>query len=235
MRGLVYLVAVIIASCTSFSREKVQQSKIDSLTNELRKKDSATKQQVDTTNAGVKRDSVIIDENDDVMKDNDEKEIVEKKKEQKNTILADQKGHEGKNDDSATNDEAKGGEAENYAAVDERNAVLKKVTTDAPTFKPLLFGGFKDIKFNFSNRYPYRLEEVILKVHYIREDGTEIKTETKILKDVAPNSRLALTAPDHERSGKQLKLTVEAVQCRAIDLCFYSSEPARSMDPYRCR
>jgi hypothetical protein len=87
-------------------------------------------------------------------------------------------------------------------------------------------GGFKDIKFNFYNNYPYRLEEAILKVHYIREDGSEIKAETKILKDVAPGSRLALTAPDHTSGGKQIKITIEAVQCRAIDLCFYSSEPA---------
>jgi hypothetical protein len=123
----------------------------------------------------------------------------------------------------------------NYAAVDERNAVLKKVVTDAPTFKPQFLGGFKDIKFNFSNRYPYRLDQVILKVHYIREDGSEVKAETKILKDIAPNSSLALTAPDHATSGKKLKVTVEAVQCRAIALCFYSSEPAKSMDPYRCR
>jgi hypothetical protein len=76
---------------------------------------------------------------------------------------------------------------------------------------------------------------VILKVHYIREDGTEIKAETKILKDVGPNASLSLTAPDHATSGKKLKVTIEAVQCRAIELCFYSSEPAKSMDPYRCR
>ena len=89
--------------------------------------------------------------------------------------------------------------------------------------------------FNFFNRYPYRLDQVILKVHYIREDGTEIKAEAKILKDVAPNSNTSLTAPDHATTGKTLKVTVEAVQCRAIELCFYSSEPGKSADPYRCR
>jgi hypothetical protein len=107
-------------------------------------------------------------------------------------------------------------------------------------FKPLLFGGFKDIKFNFFNNYPYALEEVILKVHYIREGGSEIKAETRILKDVAANARMALTAPDNPSGGKQLKVTVEAVRCRAIDLCFYSSESSnpdshRDSDPYRCR
>ena len=235
MRWSVYLLAIIVASCTTFSREKEQQSKIDSLTNELKRRDSVTKKQADTTRGEIKKDTVRIEENADVPEPGDVQEIVATKKEQKNTVLADQKDHEGRNDDSANNDQAKNEEKENYAAVDERNAVLKKVVTDAPTFKPQFLGGFKDIKFNLFNNYDYRLDEVILKVHYIREDGTEIKTETKILKDIAPDARLALTAPDHPTSGKKLKVSVEAVQCRAINLCFYSSEPAKSLDPYRCR
>ena len=233
MRWSVYLLAVFIASCTGFSREREQQSKIDSLTNELKKRNTASKKQTDST-VEVQKDSVTKEAGDNEVKKADVKEIVAKGKEPKNNSLLDEKDHEGKGD-SIKDDHVKNEENENYAAIDERNAVLKKVVTDVPTFKPLLFGGFKDIKFNFSNRYPYRLDQVILKVHYIREDGTEVKAETKILKDIAPNARLALTAPDHERSGKQLRVTIEAVQCRAIDLCFYSSEPAKSGDPYRCR
>jgi hypothetical protein len=224
---------VIAASCTTFSREKEQQSKIDSLTNELKKRDSATKKEVNLKEE-VQRDTILLAGNSEIKEEDDTKEIVAKKKEQKNVVLADEKEHEAKKVDDVTND-IKDDQPEGYAAIDERNAVLKKVVTDKPSFKPLLFGGFKDIKFNFFNNYPYRLEEVILKVHYIREDGSEIKAETKILKDVGPGSRLSLTAPDHTTSGKELKLTVEAVQCRAIDLCFYSSEPAKSIDPYRCR
>ena len=233
MRWSVYLLAVVIASCSGFSREKAQQNKIDSLTSELKKKDSATRKQIDTTKE-VKRDTVMIEESNDIGKEIDVTDIVAKKKEQKNNSLLDQRNHESKGNDSLK-EEPVSNEPENYAAVDERNAVLKKVTTDAPTFKPQFLGGFKDIKFNFFNNYPYKLEQVILKVHYIREDGSEIKTEAKILKDVGPNSKLALTAPDHNTTGKKLKVTIEAVQCRAISLCFYSSEPAKSMDPYRCR
>ena len=233
MRWSVYLLAVIITSCTTFSREKEQQSKIDSLANELKKRDSAIKNV--SVKEEVPKDTFVLAENSEITEENDAEEIVAKKKEQKNTILADEKDHEGKKGDDVTDDIVKTDQQENYAAIDERNAVLKKVVADKASFKPLFLGGFKDIKFNFYNNYPYRLEEAILKVHYIREDGSEIKAETKILKDVAPGSRLALTAPDHTSGGKQIKITIEAVQCRAIDLCFYSSEPAKSIDPYRCR
>ena len=234
MRWSVYLLAVILTSCGTFSRENEQQSKIDSLTNELKRRDSVTKKVKDTPTE-IKKDTVLMDDSDNVAKDDEIKEPVAKKKEQKNTVLADQKDHAGKGDDSVKVDLVKKEVRENYDAIDERNAVLKKVVVDAPTFKPQFLGGFKDIKFNFFNRYPYRLDQVILKVHYIREDGTEIKAETKILKDVDPNANISLTAPDHANSGKKLKVTIEAIQCRAIDLCFYSSEPTKSIDPYRCR
>jgi hypothetical protein len=234
MRWTVYLLAVVIASCSSFSREREQQSKIDSLTNELKKRDTATKKDV-SVQEQVKKDTVIVEESGDEAKEAEVKENVTKKKEQKGNSLEDERVHEGKRNDSVRDDSAKNEEQENYAAVDARNAVLKKVVTDAPTFKPQFLGGFKDIKYNFFNHYAYKLDQVILKVHYIREDGSEIKAETKILKDIAPNSTLTLTAPDHATSGKKLKVTVDAVQCRAIDLCYYSSEPAKSLDPYRCR
>ena len=98
MRWSVYLLAVIVTSCTSFSRENVQQSKIDSLTNELKKRDSAAKKQMDLKEE-VQKDSVIIEESGDAEKEthlSDINENVAKKKEQKNTVLADQKDHEGK-------------------------------------------------------------------------------------------------------------------------------------------
>ena len=93
MRWSVYLLAVIIASCTGFSREKEQQAKIDSLTNELKKRDSAIKKDV-IVQEQVKKDTVIVEETSDAGKNSDVKENVAKKKEQKNTSLEDERAHE---------------------------------------------------------------------------------------------------------------------------------------------
>jgi hypothetical protein len=214
-------------SCNTFSKEREKQSKIDSLTNEIRKRDSTTrtandlyKQDPDTTLVVAERDSEI--KKGDVVK----REIPRKK------VLANPSDQEIVQDNSPV--EIKNEEQETNAAMEERNAVRKKVITEKPTFKPLTFGGFKDIKFNFFNNYGYELEEVILKVHYIRVDGSEIKSETKILKDISANSRLALTAPDYTSAGRELKVTLEAVHCKAINLCFYSMDAAKSDDPYKC-
>lgn len=118
--------------------------------------------------------------------------------------------------------------------MDERNNVLGKVTTDVPSFTPSAFGGFKNIRFNLFNEYGYNLEQVILKVHYIRANKKEVKTETIILKDVAPNSGRALTAPDYTAAGRHLAVTLETVLCRSINLCYYRATKTTLPDPYKC-
>ena len=102
MRWSVYLLAVIITSCTTLSREKVQQSKIDSLTNELKKRDSAIKNV--SVNEEVQKDTIVLAERSEINEENHVKEIGTKKKEQKNTVLADEKDHEAKKSDDVTDD-----------------------------------------------------------------------------------------------------------------------------------
>ena len=65
MRWPVYLLAVIIASCTTFSREKEQQSKIDSLTNELKKRDTALQKNVNVKEE-VQKDTIVLAENNEI-------------------------------------------------------------------------------------------------------------------------------------------------------------------------
>jgi hypothetical protein len=229
MRWSLYLLVVIIGSCTTYSREKQQQHTIDSLANEIKKRDSVEKEEATPIKQEL-RDGVlpiVIVKNDEEGKIND----VKKKEQPVNAITE----KTGSVDVISKENNIANAEQENGDHINERNSVLKKVLIEKPTFKPLLFGGFKDIKFNFYNNYDYKLEEAILKVHYIRADGSEIKSETKILKDISPHSKLALTAPDHTQSGKEIKITLEAVHCHAIDLCFYSTEAGRSGDPYKCR
>jgi len=220
---------VAIVSCNSFAKEREQQTKIDSLANEIRKRDSAEKKQMEIIPQEQKMtDTAAPIEIDDEAGPKNKLEKVEKEKPKSTAIVA-EKNNEIIAENKTENDSKEIGTAA------ERDAVLKKIIIEKPTFKPLMFGGFKDIKFNFFNNYQYKLEEAILKVHYIRSDGSEIKSETKILKDISPNSKLSLTAPDYTQAGREITVTLETVQCRAIDLCFYSSDPVKSDDPFRCR
>jgi hypothetical protein len=120
------------------------------------------------------------------------------------------------------------------AIMDERNNIAINVTTDEPVFQSRLFGGFKDIRFRLFNRYNYTLEQAILKVHYIKANGKEVKTETLLLKNISPNSARELTAPDYTAGGKTLEVTIETVLCRAINLCYYRDAKSTVPDPYKC-
>jgi flagellar biosynthesis GTPase FlhF len=219
--------AILVVACniSARERERRQQNKIDSLSNEIRKRDN----QVQKENQITKEEQA-----DSVARTESKKENNTKKKEQKNTSIADSETKQA-NDLEKKEQANSSKEQENNSFVEERNSVLRNVIVEKPAFRPLTFGGFKDIRFNFYNNYDYKLEEVILKVHYIRADGSEIKSETKILKDISPNSRMTVTAPDYTQAGRELKVTLESVQCRAINLCFYSMDPVKSADPYKCR
>ena len=126
-------------------------------------------------------------------------------------------------------------EAGRFAVIADRNSVLTFVTTNKPTFNPVIFGGFKNIRFMLFNDYQYPLDEVILKVHYIRNNGKTIKTERMVVTQMPPASRKELKAPDYTAAGTKLKITVESVLCRAIDLCYENGLEKGGSDPYRCR
>jgi hypothetical protein len=122
-------------------------------------------------------------------------------------------------------------------SIEERNSLIKLVYTDKPSFTALSLGGYKDIRFNLFNDSKYNLDQVILKVHYVKANGIEVKTETKILSDIAPKSHTVLSAPDYIPAGKDLTVTIETILCKEIDLCYYYSpiDSITSNDPYKCR
>jgi hypothetical protein len=118
----------------------------------------------------------------------------------------------------------------------ERKDLFKKVTTDEPAYRPVSLGGFTNIHFNLFNDYNYKLDQVILKVHYIKANGIEVHSETIIETDMAPNSHRNISAPDYTIAGRMLIVTIESVLCKAIDLCYYGNGDSVALnDPYKCR
>lgn len=118
-----------------------------------------------------------------------------------------------------------------------RYEILNKVYPDKPTFIPVSFGGFKNIRFNLFNDSKYNLDQVIVNVHYIKANGSEINTATKIISNVEPNSHRALSAPDYLAAGTSLYATIESMHCKSIDLCYFLStaDTITSRDPYKCK
>jgi hypothetical protein len=120
--------------------------------------------------------------------------------------------------------------------IDERNGIFSKVVADKPSFTPVTFGGFRNIRFNLFNDFNYKLDQVILKVHYLKANGREIKSEILILSDIPANSRKILTAPDYLAAGSYLNVSLETVLCKSISLCYYNTgDSIATNDPYKCQ
>lgn len=121
------------------------------------------------------------------------------------------------------------------ALINERNDVLNKVTTDK-SFDPVPLGGFRNIQVYLFNDYNYKLDQVVLKVHYIKANGIEIKSESVIAGSIPAKSRQILNAPDYTAAGTYLRVSIESVLCKEMDLCFYNTvDSISSNDPFKCR
>lgn len=127
--------------------------------------------------------------------------------------------------------------ARSLALIEERSKLFSLVTTDKPAYDPVSLGGFKNISFHLFNDYNYPLEQVILNVHYIKANGKYIKTEQIIVTNIAAKSRQQLTAPDYTLAGTYLKISIESVLCKAINLCYYESHnlSMNDRDPFKCK
>src|SRR5215472_188376 len=133
MRFLSYILIVAIVSCNSFSREREQQTKIDSLANEIRKRDSAEKKQIEIIPLEQKAiDTAIPIETDDEAGIKNKIEKVEKEKPKKDAITVE------KNNEAVSENKMENEEAKDIGTASERNAVLKKVIIEKPAFKPLM-------------------------------------------------------------------------------------------------
>ncbi|RYE53272.1 MAG: hypothetical protein EOP48_14760 [Sphingobacteriales bacterium] len=120
--------------------------------------------------------------------------------------------------------------------VKERNSLIENVTYDQPRYDRLAFGGLENISFNFFNDSKHTLDQVILKVHYIRTNGSESRTETIVLTNVEPRSRKNLSAPDNPANGVEVQVSIESMFCKSLNFCmYYPNTDITLPDPFKCR
>ena len=126
-------------------------------------------------------------------------------------------------------------EEENQELARQRNAVRSSITVEGLKFKRVLLGGFKNIRFNLYNRYNHHVDQVMLTVHYIRANGTEAHSASQTVRNIGAHVKMPVKAPDYTSAGMSLKVTIETVVSKEIDLCYDSNREKFSADPYRCK
>lgn len=80
-------------------------------------------------------------------------------------------------------------------------------------------GGISQLEISVSNNSPYKLDEVVVLVSYIKVNGDIYKNETINFYDVEPNTQVNLPAPDSPR-GVRIEHSIMNVQSASMGLHF---------------
>jgi hypothetical protein len=94
-------------------------------------------------------------------------------------------------------------------------------------------GGINAFDVPVRNNTDYVIDEVIVRIDYIKKSGGVYKTEDVTIYNIPPHSLKTVKAPESPR-GTSIDLKVTSAQSRDLNLCYPGNgwEPG---DPYRCR
>ncbi len=96
-------------------------------------------------------------------------------------------------------------------------------------------GGVKNIKVTVSNQTDYTLDEATAVVNYYRANGELFKSETVHVKNIPPQQRRKVSAPDSRR-GMSIKARLTRITSRTMNFCWWEDKKAApgEDDPYKC-
>ncbi|HEY0670496.1 MAG TPA: DUF4339 domain-containing protein [Sphingobacteriaceae bacterium] len=101
-------------------------------------------------------------------------------------------------------------------------------------YKHGLLGGIYGLEVIIVNETEYKLDEIVVLVQYIKENGRIHKTEPVTIYNVPARGEASVPAPDSNR-GTSIKMAINAISSRKMNFCYSSDIDVRSSDdPYRC-
>lgn len=114
----------------------------------------------------------------------------------------------------------------------------KFITTVPNDYKQKDIGGIDDLKVLVKNNSPYTIDKVVVKVSYVKANGSNYQTEIMEFDNIEPNTNKELFAPKSDR-GVKVNCSILSVRSDAMNLCLDKREKgfARKTgeDPYLCR
>lgn len=100
-------------------------------------------------------------------------------------------------------------------------------------YSPL--GGIYDLEAIVTNETEYALDEVVVSVQYIKDNGAIYKTEPVTIYNVPSHGKASMPAPDSDR-GTSVKMEISSMTSKKMHFCYTSDIDVRgSEDPYFCK
>lgn len=169
----------------------------------------------------VKQDSIINAVKTEIANKNEEEIEKEKKK-----LIEEQNKQAEKDRVNGVVTEKNMGYRNNW-----RNYIA--TTSNAYTYSDI--GGISDLAVIVYNQTDKKIDEIQVRVDYIKTNGGIFKTAFVSVTNIAPNSEKSASAPSSER-GTSIKMEIESISAKSFNFCYPSGmEGNQNFDPFFCK
>lgn len=119
---------------------------------------------------------------------------------------------------------------------DIRNSILSSIGVNTNKYTVGTFGGITNLDVTFANNTDYQIDECLIQVDYIKENGNIFKTEYLTLKKIPSHQDKTISAPDSNR-GLEVNIKINQLYSNELNLCYSRLEElvAGNIDPYKCK
>ncbi len=119
-----------------------------------------------------------------------------------------------------------------------RNNWRQYIKHKASDFKVGFFGGISDLEITITNNTESIIDEAVVKVDYIKENGDLWETKEVVFNNIQPGTSKSAKAPESNR-GTTIKTTISRITARSLSFCYdIAKENQRKKnnpaDPFKC-
>jgi hypothetical protein len=106
-------------------------------------------------------------------------------------------------------------------------------------FEVGFFGGISDLEITVNNKTESILDEVVVKIDYIKESGDLWETKEVVVNNIQPGTNKSAKAPETSR-GIKIKTEIVKITARSLSFCFDNAlakqkKRINPRDPWFCR
>jgi hypothetical protein len=120
-----------------------------------------------------------------------------------------------------------------------RNNWRKYINYRENDFEVGFFGGISNLEITVSNNTESILDEVVVKVNYIKESGDLWESKEVVINNIQPGTNKSAKAPETSR-GIKIKTEIVKISAKSLSFCFDSKQEKERKrrnpkDPWLCR
>jgi len=116
-----------------------------------------------------------------------------------------------------------------------RNTITTLVVANTNEYTSNGLGGISNLDITVSNKTNYIIDEVMVEVEYIKENGGIFNVEKLVMKNINPNDTKSIRAPDSNR-GRTVRVSIKSIYSKQLNLCYDNNMPIipGNPDPFIC-